>query len=100
MAEADTVCPYCSRDFSAPAARKAPEPEPEEAPRAKEPALRVPTPELEAEPEAKPPAREKPRLEEREPDRDPEPPPSAGYEIDNPPAYVPGTFSNSTPITP
>lgn len=104
MAEADTVCPYCSRDFSAPAARKAParpDPEPEreaEAPEpAREPAARVPTPRLE---EAEPPApRSKPRLEEREPARDPEPSASR-YEIDNPPAYVPGTFSNSTPLEP
>lgn len=103
MAEADTVCPYCSRDFSAPAARKPPprpDPEPEREPEApapaKGPAPRVPTPQLE---EEEPPApRVKPRLEEREPSRDPEPSASGGYGIDNPPAYVPGTFSNSTPV--
>lgn len=105
VAEADTVCPYCSRDFSAAAARKVPQrpdPEPErevEAPEpARPPAARVPTPQLE---EEEPPApRNKPRLEEREPSRVPEPSSGAGFEIDNPPAYVPGTFSNSTPVEP
>ncbi|TBR20255.1 carboxypeptidase regulatory-like domain-containing protein [bacterium] len=111
MAEADNDCPHCGRDFAVAVARKGfalqerdaepppgrEEPEPPPPPR-KAPALE-PEPERKPEKRAAEKPREKPRLEEpdlphgREPEPDPVPAPGGGFDIDNPQAYVPGSYT-------
>lgn len=99
VAEADTACPHCARDFTAPAARKAaawlePEPEPAAARVADDvPAPRLPVPDVAEEAPAKPAAKERPRLEAEAPASGPEPSLSPPFAVDSPQAYVPGTYS-------
>jgi hypothetical protein len=98
VAEADTVCPHCSRDFSAPVARRnAPPSEPE---RSSAPPDETPVPDddppARAAAKAEPPSRaakERPRLEEPDPPRDSDPVPAPSFEIDTPQAYSPGYAS-------